>query len=231
MIRINLLPHREMARERRRKDFVNLAALTVILALTAAAAVAVGIDRMIEAQSSRNTFITHENERLEREIKEIGQLRQEIEALMARQTAVESLQRDRTIPVRVFDDLARRAPNGMVLRQVRQDDRIIAISGWAHSNGQVSALLRSLATETEWLERPELVEIKAGQMPNPAVVAAGRNREKEILRVFEFSLTAQIRPIQQVLAEKAPGASPRPPAAASTGGAPIAAYAASGDRP
>ena len=229
MIRINLLPHREMARERRRKDFVNLAALTVILALTSAVAVALGIDRMIEAQSARNAFITQENDRLEREIKEIGQLRQELEALMARQTAVESLQRDRTIPVRVFDDLARRAPSGMVLRQGRQDERIIALSGWAHSNGQVSALLRSLATETEWLERPELLEIKAGQMPNPA--AAVRGREKEALRVFEFSLTAQIRPIQQVMAEKAPGASPKPLAGAPAGGSPVAAYAGSGARP
>jgi type IV pilus assembly protein PilN len=230
MIRINLLPHREMARERRRKEFVNLAALTVILALTSAIAVALGIDRMIEAQASRNTFITQENDRLEREIKEIGQLRQEIEALMARQTAVESLQRDRTIPVRVFDELARRTPNGMVLRQVRQDDRVISVSGWAHSNGQVSALLRALATEVEWLERPELVEIKAGQMPNPSAITA-RGREKETLKVFEFSMTAQIKPMNQVVAGKAPGASPKPLAAAPVEGAQVAAYAGSGNRP
>ena len=79
------------------------------------------------------------------------------------------------------------------------------------------------------VERPELLEIKAGQMPNPAV--AVRGREKEALRVFEFSLTAQIRPIQQVRAEKTPGASPKPLAGAPAGGSPVAAYAGSGARP
>jgi type IV pilus assembly protein PilN len=227
MIRINLLPHREMARERRRKEFVNLIALTALLALTTAIAVALGIDRMIETQSSRNGFITQENGRLDGEIKEIGQLRQEIEALMARQTAVESLQRDRTIPVRVFDELARRTPNGMVLRQIRQDDRIIALSGWAQSNGQVSALLRALATETEWLERPELLEIKAGQMPNPSAIAS-RGREKDMLRVFEFSMTAQIKPLTPTVAGKPGSGASSQAAGAPASGTQVAALAGGG---
>jgi type IV pilus assembly protein PilN len=212
MIRINLLPHREFARDSRKKAFINLAGLTAILALTTALAVSLGIDRLIEAQSSRNTFISHENEKLDSQIKEIGKLRQEIEALMARQGAVEALQRDRTIPVRVFDELARRTPAGMVLRQIRQDDRGITLNGWAHSNGQVSMLLRTLALESEWMERPELIEIKAAQMPNPAATTA-RKAEREQLRVFEFTMTAQIKP----LARPEPGAKPAGP-----GGKPMA---------
>ena len=218
MIRINLLPHREIARERRKKDFVNLAGLTVILAFAVAMGVSLAIDRIVEAQSARNTFITLENEKLDSQIKEIGKLRQEIDSLIARQAAVESLQRDRTIPVRVFDELARRTPAGMVLRQVRQDERGVSLNGWAHSNGQVSMLLRTLALDSEWLERPELIEIKAAQMPNPSAVPA-RGRDREQLRVFEFTMTAQIKPMV------------RPEAAAKAGGKPVAGGDSAGVAP
>lgn len=227
MIRINLLPHREIARERRKKEFLNLAGLTVALALAASLAVSLGIDRLIEAQTARNTFIAHENEKLDSQIKEIGKLRQEIESLMARQGAVEALQRDRTIPVRVFDELARRTPAGMVLRQIRQDERGISLNGWAHSNGQVSMLLRTLALESEWLERPELIEIKAAQMPNPSAVPT-RGRDREQLRVFEFTMTAQIKPLARP--ETAAKAGAKPVAGAGDAG-PVAPLAANSARP
>jgi type IV pilus assembly protein PilN len=187
VIRINLLPHRERLREKRKKEFVTLALLVALLGLVSAAAVSMGIAALEEGQRGRNLFIENANRKLDAEIKEIGQLRQEIEALTARQNAVESLERDRTIPVHLFDELVRRVPDGMTLRTMRQDGSRLLITGLAQSNAQVSALYKTLANDTVWLERPELVEIRAGQ-PIPGQ-APGRGAR----RVFDFVMTAGIR--------------------------------------
>ncbi|MBU6269863.1 MAG: PilN domain-containing protein [Betaproteobacteria bacterium] len=187
MIRINLLPHRERQREKRKKEFVTLTLLVALLGLVSAAAVSVGIAALDESQRARNLFIENANRKLDAEIKEIGQLRQEIEALTARQNAVESLERDRTIPVHLFDELVRRMPNGMTLRTMKQDGSRLFLTGLAQSNAQVSALYKTLANEAVWLERPELIEIRAGQG------VPGQVPGREMKRVFEFSMIAGIR--------------------------------------
>ena len=90
-VRINLLPHREMRRERRKKDFLLLLGATTIGAALAAFAVGMVIDSQIDAQRARNDFIRAENAKLDEQIKEIATLRAEIDALRARQLAVETL--------------------------------------------------------------------------------------------------------------------------------------------
>lgn len=186
MIRINLLPHRQLRRERRKKDFIALLVLTVIGAAAIALVVALVIDNRIDAQLARNKFIQRENAKLDEQIKEIAQLRQEIDSLKARQLAVESLQRDRTLPVHVMDDLVKHTPDGMHFKQLKQTDRKVTLTGLSESNERVSNLLRALAHDTPWLERPELVEIKAVTLGKP-------EKDREARRVFEFSVNAAIK--------------------------------------
>src|SRR5690606_8760041 len=109
-MRINLLPHREMRRERRKKDFVGLIALGGIAAAATAVVAAVGIDQRFDSQRARNDFIRAENAKLDEQIKEIATLRAEIDSLRARQYAVESLQTNRTIPVHLMDELVKHTP-------------------------------------------------------------------------------------------------------------------------
>ncbi len=187
-MRINLLPHREMRRERRKKDFVGLLALVGLGAVAAAIVVAFGIDQQIDAQRARNDFIRAENAKLDEQIKEIATLRAEIDALKARKLAVESLQTNRTIPVHLMDELVKHTPEGIHLKTMRQDERKVTLSGYAQSNERVSELLRNLANRTPWLERPELIEIKAGRIGGSPGAAAKDGR-----RVFEFSLNALVK--------------------------------------
>ncbi len=207
MIRINLLPHREMRRERRKKDFVALALLTVIVSGCAAVAVAMGINAQIDAQQARNDYITKENEKLDAQIKEIAQLREEIDGLRARQQAVENLQRDRTVPVHVMDELVKLTPDGVYFRQLKQEDRKLVLSGVAQSNERISNLLSGLAKNTPWLEPPELVEIKAAQL--------GKADAKDARRVYEFALNALVKTLPVGEPCKA-GTPPKPVAAAPT---------------
>lgn len=206
-VRINLLPHREQKRIARQRQFVSLAVMLSILALGVVGLVHFVLATQIEQQNSRNALLKTEIAKLDEQIKEIATLRAEIDALRARQAAVESLQTNRTIPVHLMDELVKHVPEGLYLKSMRQDERKVTLVGYAQSNDRVSELLRNLANNTPWLERPELVEIKAVQVGSGKANANDGGR-----RLYEFSLNALVR------TNDAPAAAP-----AKVAGAPVAA--------
>lgn len=223
-IRINLLPHREMRRERRKKDFVGLVALIVIATAGVAFIVGMGIDQQISSQTGRNNFIKAENAKLDTQIKEIASLREDIAALKARQNAVETLQSDRTTPVHVLDELVKQTPEGIFLKQVKQDDRRVTLIGVAQSNERVSELLRNLSTGTEWLERPDLIEIKAVPLTAPGQAVRPQDRDSA-KQVYEFSMVAYIKtPAAASDAAAAKSAQTSAPTVASASGLPRGAH-------
>jgi type IV pilus assembly protein PilN len=185
MIRINLLPHREMRRERRKKDFIGLGILTAIVAAAIVFLVGVYNSNQISRQEERNEFVKKKNEELDNKIKEIASLRQEIEALKARQKAVEDLQSDRTVPVHILDELVKYTPEGIFFKQIRQEEKKLTLVGLAQSNEKVSELLRNLQGNTPWMERPELIEIKSAVLPQA--------NNKEGKKIFEFQLSTLIK--------------------------------------
>lgn len=185
MIRINLLPHREMRRERRKKEFVGLIGLTGVAAAAAAFAVGMVINGKISIQTERNDFIKTENAKLDQQIKQIATLRQEIESLKTRQQAVEALQSDRTVPVHILDELVKQTPEGIFLKQAKQEDKKVTMIGWAQSQDRIAELWRNFANRTPWLERPDLMESKA--------VTIGSATSKDQRQVFEFAINVLVK--------------------------------------
>lgn len=162
MILINLLPHRELARKRRKDMFnvgMGLAALTGGML---AAMVFLWFQAHIAAQQEKNQILTTEIAEFDRQIKDIAGLEQEIAALRARQQAVEDLQSDRNIPVHLLTELVRQLPEGTYITSMQQEGQVVTIMGVAQSNERVSELLRNLSTGSPWLARPELIEIVTG---------------------------------------------------------------------
>ncbi len=200
MIRINLLPHREMRREKRKKEFVSLAGVVGAAGVAVALAVGFGINSQIDAQNDRNNYIRAKNAELDSQIAEIANLEAEIQSLKARQEAVESLQSDRTVPVHLFDELVRRTPEGVYLQKVKQIDNRVTVTGRAQTNERIADLLRNLSALSPWMERPELIEIKA-----ISVKGQGRNPNEE-RRLFEFSLNALLKLPSAKAAEEAKNA-------------------------
>lgn len=203
MIRINLLPHREEKRKQRKAAFVRM---LVLSALAGGAVVLAGsgfLAAQIANQTQRNEFIKAENAKLDAQIKEIATLKQEIEALKARQQAVEDLQSDRNQPVYLMDELVKQVPEGIYLRSFKQEGQRVALNGYAQSNERVSELLRNLGNNSPWLERPDLIEIRA--------TSAGQGRDAK--RVFEFTVNVGIkRPRdKEQAAQAAQGAAPKRP--------------------
>ncbi len=188
MIRINLLPHREMRRERRKKEFVGMAVVSAVVGAGLALMAAGFMTQQISAQVARNEFIKKKNAELDEKIAKIANLQSEIEALKARQTAVENLQSDRTLPVHLLDELVARVPEGVQLRSITQTDLKVTLGGIAQSNDRVSDLLNQLAYQTPWMEKPELVEIKA----LAPVATPGKDKDNS-KRAYEFSVNVLLK--------------------------------------
>ncbi len=210
MILINLLPHREERRQQRKRAFF------VGLGAAAAAGVVIAgiwmvvLQQMTEAQQARNTFLSAQIKQLESQIKDIAELRAEIESLKARQKAVEDLQTNRNIPVYLLDELVRYTPEGIYFTAIKQAGDQVTISGIAQTNERVSELLRNTQNQSQWLKRPELVEIKAVNLPTASTGAAANRDQRRLLdfsvRVFLVQPSAQV----PAGAPSAPASAPAP---------------------
>jgi type IV pilus assembly protein PilN len=161
VILINLLPHREAARKRRRETFYAALGASALAGALLAGATYVWYETQIASQNSRNQFLQAEITKLESEIREISTLQAEIAALVARQRAVEDLQGDRNLPVHLLNELVHQMPDGVYLTSMKQDNQTVTLQGMAQSNERVSELLRNLGNNSPWLVKPELVEITA----------------------------------------------------------------------
>lgn len=159
MILVNLLPHREAARKRRREAFFVALGIAAITGGLLCGAVYSWYQAQISGQQGKNTFLKVEISRLENQIKEIAGLQEEIAALRARQMAVEDLQGNRNMPVYLLDELVRQLPDGVYITSMKQDNQVVLLTGVAQSNERVSELLRNLGNNSPWLTRPELIEI------------------------------------------------------------------------
>jgi len=184
VILINLLPHREEKRRQRKRAFFVGLGLSAVAGLAVVGVWYTVLQQMTSAQNSRNEFLSAEIKRLESQIKDIATLRGEIEALKARQKAVEDLQTDRNTPVYLLNELVKQTPEGVYLTTIRQSGQVVAVNGIAQTNERVSEFLRNTLYNSAWLEKPELVEIKASSL-----ATAGRDQR----RLFEFSMRVSIK--------------------------------------
>ncbi len=161
MILINLLPHREATRKRRKEAFQATMVLSALIGLLIIGAVYWWYQMMIEAQQAKNSMLRAEITVLESQIKEIAGLEDEITALRARQKAVEDLQSDRNLPVHMLNELVSQLPDGVYITSIKQEGLAVTMQGTAQSNERVSEMLRNLSEGTPWISKPELVEIVA----------------------------------------------------------------------
>lgn len=165
MILINLLPHREAARKRRRDIFNVSLGASALAGGIVAGAIFLWFQTAISLQQNNNFVLDTEIKKLEAQIKDIASLEQEIAALRARQQAVEDLQSDRNLPVHLLTELVNQLPDGVFISKMVQLDQIVTLNGTAQSNERVSELLRNLGNNTPWFAKPELIEIIAGTVP------------------------------------------------------------------
>jgi type IV pilus assembly protein PilN len=158
--RINLLPHREERRKRSRQHFATVSGGTAIIGIALAFLMYQYYERQISTQNDRNTFLATEIKKLDKDIAEINELRNQIQALLARKQIIETLQADRAQTVHLLEQMVRQMPEGVYLQSMRQTSQKVHIVGYAQSNARVSTLMRNIEA-SPWLDQPLLVEVKA----------------------------------------------------------------------
>ncbi len=194
MIRINLLPHREIKRKQQQKEFFIM--LGAVLGLGAAAWFAVHsyLGGQLEEQNGRNTYLESEIAVLEKQIDEIKKLKEQTAALLQRKKVVESLQANRAETVYLLDQLVRQLPDGVYLKTVVQRVNKVTVGGFAQSNARVSTFMRNLES-SPYLEKPVLIEI--------------RSYADKTARLSEFSLSVLLtRNKEDAAPAKKPAAKP-----------------------
>lgn len=212
MIKINLLPHRAARRKQKKAAFIALLGASAVVGALFVMVIGGYNAAAISTQTDRNNVLVAANAALDIKIAEIATLKQEIEALKARQQAVEDLQGDRNQPVYLLEELVRQMPQGVHLRSFSQDGQRVTMSGYAQSQERVAELLRNLAGASPWLERPDLIEVKS-------IVLAGSKNGK---RVNDFTLSVGVKRQRDKDAAAEPGAAGAPGAPGAAPAAPAA---------
>jgi len=165
MVRINLLPHRQIKYAERQRQFNLMLVATVV---AGGAIVFMGqtfISTKINAQAERNHRLDEANVKLDKEIAEIQGLKGQIQDVLARKQVVENLQSNRSQAVVVLDEISRQLPEGVYLQSIKQQDNSINLQGIADTNARVATLVRNLST-SQWMESPNLIEIKSTKINN-----------------------------------------------------------------
>ena len=160
MAKINLLPWRDELRKELQKQFYTTVGAFVVLTLCTWGAIHFINTQRIEYQQTRNQFLNEQITHLDKKIKEIERLEKEKQRLKARIDAIEQLQGNRPLIVRLFDELVTSLPDGVSIVTVKQAGKAITISGVAQSNARVSSFMRKLEG-SDWLTDPQLDVIQA----------------------------------------------------------------------
>ena len=160
MIRINLLPHRELRRKQQQKEFFIVLGIVAGLGATVWFATHTYLSGQLDEQNGRNTYLEQEIAALDKQIEEIKKVQEQTTALLQRKKIVESLQANRAETVYLLDQLVRQLPDGVYLKSVQQKGSKVAVNGFAQSNARVSTFMRNLES-SPYLEKPSLVEIHA----------------------------------------------------------------------
>jgi type IV pilus assembly protein PilN len=168
MIRVNLLPHREMRRRRQQKEFLVTLAAVVLIGAGIWLIVHTSLSNTYEDQIGRNQYLQDEITKLDKEIEDIKKLKEMTSQLLSRKKVVETLQSNRSDVVHLLDELTRQLPEGIYLRSIKQAGGKVTINGFTQSQARVSTLMRNLEA-SPYLENANLVEIKAVTQPGSRV--------------------------------------------------------------
>ncbi len=162
MPRINLLPWREEERKRRQREFGIAMAAALLAGVAVVILTMLTYSKMITNQQERNQRLNEEIVELQKSIEEIDGFERQKERLLARMDIIEQLQKSRPEVVHLFDEVARRLPEGVYLTGVKQTGSRIEFRGVAQSSTRVSALMRQIDS-SDWMTDPQVERVETTQ--------------------------------------------------------------------
>lgn len=189
LIKVNLLPYREMREAKLKKQFQLIMALGAIAGVVAAGVVYMGLSQMLDNQHKRNTTIEEGLKALDKDLAAIKDLQKRKEDFLLRKSKVEELDNKRFEGARIVDSLNQLVPEGVYLISLQGNTKGASISneytivGRALTESKVAMFMEALPS--------------TGVFDNPILDNMKQNEE---VKAQEFTLKTRLveqkRPIQ-----------------------------------
>ena len=144
MAKINLLPWRAALRKERQREFAIMLGFSAVLAIVVWGMIHFYHVQLIDNQKGRNKYLEGQIALLDKKIAEINQLEAEKQRLINKMRAIEQLQTNRPLIVRLFDELVDTLPDGVSLLNFTQKGNTVSVNGVAQSNARVSSYMRNI---------------------------------------------------------------------------------------
>ncbi|EGK11004.1 PilN domain-containing protein [Kingella kingae] len=165
LIKINLLPYREMEEQKKKKQFRTIMVIGAAAGLVAAGLIYSSLAGMILNQQGRNESLQAGIATLDKELEEIKTLNEQKRNFLERRQRIAELDNKRFEGARIIDTLNQLVPDGAYLLSLKGDasknlvSNKYAITGKAISDNKVAVLMTALPS-TGIFEQPELVKIE-----------------------------------------------------------------------
>lgn len=165
LIKINLLPYREMEEQKKKKQFQTIMVIGAAAGLVAAGLIYSSLAGMILNQQGRNESLQAGIATLDKELEEIKTLNEQKRNFLERRQRIAELDNKRFEGARIIDTLNQLVPDGAYLLSLKGDasknlvSNKYAITGKAISDNKVAVLMTALPS-TGIFEQPELVKIE-----------------------------------------------------------------------
>ena len=166
LIKINLLPYREMREAKQKQQFQVIMMIGGLIGVAVAGAIYMYLSQAIETQESRNASLQTGMTELENQLKTIDELEKRKHNFLERKQKVEELDQKRFEGARIIDSLNQVVPQGSYLMTLRGTDgkgnkpgNEYFLEGKAVADTKIAALMAALPS-TGIFDVPELVEIQ-----------------------------------------------------------------------
>ncbi|MGQ4277531.1 PilN domain-containing protein [Pseudidiomarina sp. E22-M8] len=160
MAHVNLLPWREIARQRAKQKFGIQAFIALLIAAGLVFVAYTVIQDYQQSQRARNQFLTAQITILDAQIAEIEEINKKKDFIVNRMKLIQSLHRDRNTAIQMLNELSERMPDGVHIVSVEKRGDRLSLQGRSVSNNRVSEFLRAIS-DSEIFNNPALRQISA----------------------------------------------------------------------
>lgn len=176
--RFNLLPHRQMSKDRARRVFARQVALAFCTGLLLSAVGVLFIESSISAKREFNAEVDQAIQLMAPEYAESLRLEQQYQRMVLRQKVIEGLDARRSTSVLILNDLAAALPREVYLLRISEDGLDFAVDGKSVDVSAIARFFERLSA-SDYLQ-----EIKLGEI---------RIQDPDEMAAYSFSITGKVR--------------------------------------
>jgi type IV pilus assembly protein PilN len=159
MTNINLLNWREKRTQIQNNRFFVVVGVAVFVCFLMSLFIDYITDGFVASKKINITYLSSEITQVEDKINKIKDLQDQKELLLTRRQVIESLQESRPFTVKIFDNLPRVIPTGIVITEITRKGDSLQLIGIAESNAAVSIFMKNVV-RLKWVKDAKLSELK-----------------------------------------------------------------------